>query len=104
MEQQRKETRETLDDLDFHNQLLRQPKSETKDVALAIELFTEGSLNTFAKPTNVDIAARILHHQRRRRAWPHQVRQRHLPFVNSFPKNTHLYRLMSTKFSENRAA
>ena len=29
-------------------------------MALAIELFTEGSLNTFAKPTNVDTSARIL--------------------------------------------
>ena len=45
---------------DFHNQLLRQPEPEAKDVALAIELFTEGSLNTFAKPTNVDTDARIL--------------------------------------------
>ena len=26
-----------------------------------------------------------------------------VPFVNSFPKNTHLYRLMSTKFTENQA-
>ena len=29
-------------------------------MALAIELFTEGSLNTFAKPTNVDTNARIV--------------------------------------------
>jgi type IV secretory pathway VirB4 component len=29
-------------------------------VALAIELFTDGSLNTFAKPTNVDVRSRIL--------------------------------------------
>ena len=29
-------------------------------MALAIELFTEGSLNTFAKPTNVDTDSRIL--------------------------------------------
>ena len=27
------------------------------DVALALELFTEGSLNTFAKPTNVDMSS-----------------------------------------------
>ena len=45
---------------DFHNQLLRQPEPEARDVALAIELFTAGSLNTFAKPTNVDTNARIL--------------------------------------------
>ena len=45
---------------DFHAELLRQPEAEAGDVALAIELFTEGSLNTFAKPTNVDTSARIL--------------------------------------------
>ena len=45
---------------DFHAELLRQPEAEARDVALAIELFTEGSLNTFAKPTNVDTDARIL--------------------------------------------
>ena len=45
---------------DFHAELLRQPEPEAKDVALAIELFTEGSLNTFAKPTNVDTDARII--------------------------------------------
>ena len=45
---------------DFHAELLRQPEPEARDVALAIELFTEGSLNTFAKPTNVDTDARIL--------------------------------------------
>ena len=45
---------------DFHAELLRQPETEAKDVALAIELFTKGSLNTFAKPTNVDTNSRIL--------------------------------------------
>ena len=45
---------------DFHAELLRQLEAEAGDVALAIELFTEGSLNTFAKPTNVDTSARIL--------------------------------------------
>ena len=45
---------------DFHAELLRQPEEEARDVALAIELFTQGSLNTFAKPTNVDTDARIL--------------------------------------------
>ena len=45
---------------DFHAELLRQPETEAKDVALAIELFTKGSLNTFAKPTNVDTSSRIL--------------------------------------------
>ena len=45
---------------DFHAELLRQPEAEARDVALAIELFTEGSLNTFAKPTNVDTSSHIL--------------------------------------------
>ena len=44
----------------FHAELLRQPEPEARDVALAIELFTEGSLNTFAKQTNVDTNSRIL--------------------------------------------
>ena len=45
---------------DFHAELMRQPEPEARDVALAIELFTEGSLNTFAKPTNVNTNSRIL--------------------------------------------
>ena len=45
---------------DFHAELLRQPEPEAKDVALAIELFTDGSLNTFAKPSNVDVNSRIV--------------------------------------------
>jgi len=45
---------------DFHAELLKQPEAEARDVALAIELFTEGSLNTFAKPSNADTNARIL--------------------------------------------
>ena len=45
---------------DFHAELLRQAEPEARDVALAIELFTEGSLNTFAKPSNVDTNSRIL--------------------------------------------
>lgn len=45
---------------DFHAELLCQTEPEARDVALAIELFTEGSLNTFAKPTNVDTDSRIL--------------------------------------------
>jgi len=44
----------------FHKELLRQQEPEAKDVALAIELFTKGSLNTFARPTNVDIDSRFI--------------------------------------------
>ena len=39
---------------DFREELLKQPEPEAKQIALAIELFTNGSLNTFAKNTNVD--------------------------------------------------
>lgn len=37
---------------DFRAELLKQDEPEAKEIALAIELFTHGSLNTFAKPTN----------------------------------------------------
>lgn len=39
---------------DFREELLRQPEPEAQGIALAIELFTDGSLNTFAQQTNVD--------------------------------------------------
>ena len=39
---------------DFYEELLRQQEPEAKEIALAIELFVNGSLNTFAKSTNVD--------------------------------------------------
>jgi len=45
---------------DFHTELLRQEESEAKEIALAIELFTSGSLDTFAKQTNVDTKNRLL--------------------------------------------
>lgn len=45
---------------DFRNELLAQEEPEAKEIALAIELFTQGSLNTFAKPTNVDTENRLI--------------------------------------------
>ena len=45
---------------DFREELLNQPEEEAKQIALAIELFTDGSLNTFAKNTNVDTNNRII--------------------------------------------
>jgi hypothetical protein len=45
---------------DFHAELLRQAESEAQDIALAIELFTSGSLNTFAQPTNVNVHNRLI--------------------------------------------
>jgi hypothetical protein len=44
---------------DFHAELLRQEEPEAQEIGLAIELFTSGSLNTFAKPTNVDVNNRL---------------------------------------------
>lgn len=45
---------------DFHMELLKQGEREAKDIALTIELFTEGSLNTFAKQTNVNTNNRLI--------------------------------------------
>ena len=45
---------------DFREELLRQPESEAKQIALAIEMFTDGTQNTFAKNTNVNINNRII--------------------------------------------
>ncbi len=45
---------------DFREILLEQPEPEAEDVALAIELFTEGSLNTFAQKSNVDTSNRFI--------------------------------------------
>ena len=45
---------------DFREDLLRQQEPEAKEIALAIELFTNGSLNTFAKNTNVDTDNRLI--------------------------------------------
>ena len=45
---------------DFREDLLKQPEPEAKEIALAIELFTNGSLNTFAKNTNVDTKNRLI--------------------------------------------
>jgi len=40
--------------VDLHEELLRQPEPEAKQLALELEIFTKGTLNTFAKQTNVD--------------------------------------------------
>ena len=45
---------------DFREELLRQDEKEAREVALAIELFSNGSLNTFAKQTNVNINNRLV--------------------------------------------
>lgn len=45
---------------DFRAEMLKQAEPEAQDIALAIELFTAGSLNTFAKPTNVNVNNRLI--------------------------------------------
>jgi len=45
---------------DWRTEVLKQPDPEAREIALAAELITEGSLNVFAHPTNVDINNRIV--------------------------------------------
>ncbi len=44
---------------DFYELLLKQPHQEAKDLALALEIFVEGSLNIFNHHTNVDMNNRF---------------------------------------------
>lgn len=45
---------------DFRDELLKQPEPEAHSLALELELFTRGSLNTFAKQTNVNTDNRLI--------------------------------------------
>ena len=45
---------------DWRNELKRQPEREAEELALASELFVEGSLNMFAHETTADISNRIV--------------------------------------------
>ena len=45
---------------DFRDELLKQPEPEAHSLALELELFTKGSLNTFAKQTNVNTDNRLI--------------------------------------------
>lgn len=45
---------------DFRDELLRQPEPEAQEIALELELFTNGSFDTFAKPTNVNTENRLI--------------------------------------------
>ena len=46
--------------VDWRNEVKRQTEREAQELALASELFVEGSLNMFAYETNIDIANRII--------------------------------------------
>lgn len=45
---------------DFREELLKQQEPEAREIALAIELFTNGSLNTFAMNTNVNTSSSLI--------------------------------------------
>ncbi len=45
---------------EFYNELLVQPEQEAKDIALSIELYVNGSLSTFAQPTNVNTSKQFV--------------------------------------------
>ena len=45
---------------DFRAELMKQSEPEAQEIALALELFTNGSLDTFAKQTNVDTKNRLI--------------------------------------------
>jgi type IV secretory pathway VirB4 component len=44
----------------LRDKLMQQKEPEARELALSLELFTEGSLNAFAHPTNVDVANRMV--------------------------------------------
>lgn len=44
---------------DFYNLLLQQPEAEAQEIALALELFVNGSLNIFNHQTNVEMGNRF---------------------------------------------
>lgn len=46
--------------ISLREMLLKQPEREAKELALSLELFTNGSLNVFAHETNVDTQNRIV--------------------------------------------
>ena len=45
---------------DFYEELKAQPEPEAKDIALSLELFASGSLDTFANETNLDTKNRLI--------------------------------------------
>lgn len=45
---------------ELHTELKNQPEEEAQDIALALEVFTKGSLNIFSHQTNVNTNARLV--------------------------------------------
>lgn len=46
--------------IDLREKLLQQPEKEARNLALSLELFTNGSLNVFSYETNVNTSSRII--------------------------------------------
>ncbi len=46
--------------IDLREKLLQQPEKESRNLALSLELFTNGSLNVFSHETNVNTSSRII--------------------------------------------
>jgi type IV secretory pathway VirB4 component len=46
--------------IDFHKHMTKQPEPEARNIALALELYVEGSLDVFSKHTNIDINNRVV--------------------------------------------
>lgn len=46
--------------VDLYDLLLKQKEPEARDIALSFEIFVEGTLNTFAHETNVDMSNRLV--------------------------------------------
>lgn len=46
--------------IDLRKKLLQQPEKEARNLALSLELFTNGSLNVFSHETNVNTSSRII--------------------------------------------
>lgn len=44
----------------FYDELLRQPESEAKNLALIIERYVKGNMDIFAKKTNIEIKNRFI--------------------------------------------
>ena len=105
---------------DLYDELLKQPEPEAARIASALELYVSGSLNVFNHRTNVELSNRLFCFDikqlgKQLNISPQQMKYvTHteageglifygnvvLPFVDRFPKDTELYRVMTTKPEE----
>ena len=105
---------------DLYNELRRQEEKEAQYIATALEIYVTGSLNVFNHRTNVNIDNRLVCYDikelgKQLNISPHQLSYvTHsgegegllfygsviLPFIDRFPKDTELYKVMTTKLAE----